>query len=115
MKNGKQIRRFNAHGDAVLSVDFAPDGRICTSSADHTVKLWQADGKGIRTFAPLDDWVYEACFADQGKVVLAGTWTGRISMFDTGADAAVWTFDSNPKPDPSVAAGSASAGSPAAR
>jgi hypothetical protein len=99
MENGGKIKQWGAHGTASLAIDFHPDGRICTSGADNVAKLWKIDGGGIRTFENLGDWIYQVCFADGGKCVVAGTWTGQLVVFDTESGNRIWQFDTNPKAD----------------
>lgn len=105
MKSGKQLKRFNAHAVQTLSIDFAPDGRICTGGADGRAKLWKPDGGALRTLEPLGDWVYETCFADAGRLIIAGTWTGELYLFNAADGKLLRKLDSNTPADTDLAMG----------
>jgi len=51
-----KARQFSAHGNGVLSVDFAANGEIVTTGADKLVKRWDAAGKNLSTYEQLPDW-----------------------------------------------------------
>ena len=89
-------KQAGTHSGATLTIDVAPDGRLCTGGADRLLKLWKPDGSAIKQLPPLDDWIYSACFDASGKHVIAGTWTGRVHVFTTDAAQSVWQFDTNP-------------------
>lgn len=96
MDNGKLTKQFGAHNGATLTLDVAPDGRLCTGGADRLLKLWKPDGSAIKQLPPLDDWIYAACFGANGKLVIGGTWTGGIQVFSTDTAEPLWQFDTNP-------------------
>ncbi len=62
MDSGKSTKQFSAHNGATLTIDVAPDGRLCTGGVDRLLKLWKPDGSAIKQLPPLDDWIYSACF-----------------------------------------------------
>ena len=92
----KQIRSFNAHGGGVLDVAFAANGELVSTGIDGATKRWGQDGKELATYEALPDWGYQAVFGDGDKLVLAGTWTGEIAVWnkDTGERAA--SLSTNP-------------------
>ena len=55
MNEGKQVKKWDAHGGGVLSVDFAPDGKLVSGGRDKTVKIWKPDGSALRTITASDD------------------------------------------------------------
>lgn len=72
----------NAHAGGALSVDYANDGRLVTTGQDGEVKVWGNDGKVAKAYEPLEDWGYAASFGGDGALVLAGSWQGRIAVWD---------------------------------
>ena len=97
MRDGKKSRQFKAHQGAVLSVDFAPDGRLCSSGSDGAVSLWNPNGSKLRDLRRYDDWAYQACFAMQGRRVIAGSWAGVVEVFDSAGGESLWQFDTYPQ------------------
>lgn len=84
-----QIRSFNAHGGGVLSVDFNPANELVTTGADRFAKRWDVNGKELASYGDLADWGYSARFGAQGALVLAGSWTGRIAVWDVASGSSV--------------------------
>ena len=55
LANIEERNRFNGHRDQVNHISLSPDGRwIASASNDRTVKLWQEDGRLLRTLAHND-------------------------------------------------------------
>ncbi|RYZ61993.1 MAG: hypothetical protein EOO14_03595 [Chitinophagaceae bacterium] len=59
------------HGDAVLSVQFAPDGKkVLSSSVDHTVKIWNtATGVLLQDLKEHSSQITSARFSPDGRLV----------------------------------------------
>ncbi len=72
---GQLRRTVTAGGDSWLSVDWSPDAaRVVVAGADKTVRIFQReDGREVFRFDQHSDWVFGACFVDDGRrVVTAG-------------------------------------------
>ena len=91
-----RVRSFKAHGLPVLNLDVGPDSRIITTGVDNTTKVWGLDGKEQKKFDGLKDWGYSACFAQEGKMALAGSWTGEILVWNAESGEMVKTLNTNP-------------------
>ena len=96
MINGKQLKTWNAHSGGTLSVYFDPSGKIVTSGRDKLVKLWQGDGNAIKTIKDFKDIVMEACYSQDGSRVIAGDWSGRISVWNAIDGSKIGELSANP-------------------
>lgn len=91
-----KVRQFSAHASGVLSVDFAGNGEMVTSGADNRTVRWDAAGKALATYEPLPDWGYQARFAESDRLVLAGTWTGEVLVWDAASGQRVAALSTRP-------------------
>jgi len=96
MTEGKQIKKWEAHKGGVLAIAFAPNGNIATVGRDKTAKIWQGDGKALRTIAASDDIVLSVAFSHDSKRIFTGDWHGNIKVWDAENGAEVATIDPNP-------------------
>ncbi|QGJ69380.1 Planctomycete cytochrome C [Planctomycetales bacterium 10988] len=99
--DGKNIKSWNAHGSGVLSVEFSRDGRVMTSGRDKEVKLFDGQGKGIRTFKGLKDLALEVAMLEDGSRIFGGDWSGEIKIWNVSDGKEIGVLTSNP---PSLAA-----------
>lgn len=83
-----EIRTLGAHKGSVLTVAFAPNGKLLASAArDHVIKLWDVEsGKLQRTLEGHDADIYCATFSRDGKLLATGSAdkTVRLWNVDTG-------------------------------
>ncbi|MCC6142974.1 MAG: hypothetical protein IT368_04105 [Candidatus Hydrogenedentes bacterium] len=91
-----KVRSFKAHGAPVLNLDISASNQILTTSADRTTKLWDLEGKELATFQGLNDWGYQARFAEEGGLALAGSWTGDVILWNTQSGEVVQDLEANP-------------------
>ena len=81
MFNGTAVKNWSVDNAGALSLEFTRDGRLLTSGREHNVKMWDGEGKGLRTFEPFADLVTAATFNHDGTRVIAGDWTGEIRVW----------------------------------
>jgi len=52
VSNGRELRNYRGHPEAVRAVVFAPDGKTVASAAANDIKIWDPEtGKEVRTIA----------------------------------------------------------------
>ena len=78
LNNGKAVRTINAHGGGVMSVHFDHQGRIATAGVDNRAKLWDGNGKLLKTFGNGGEDVLEVAVTHDGKRAIYGDWTGAV-------------------------------------
>lgn len=96
MVNGKQVKTWNAHANGTLSAYFDPKGNIVTGGRDKKVKLWQGDGKAISTLSDFKEIVMEVCFSNDGSRVIAGDWSGKVSVWNAKDGKKIGDLSANP-------------------
>ena len=98
MKKGKQIKTWEADGSGATEVCFLPSGKLLTAGRAKEVKLWQQNGKHLRTFQGLDETGMGLAFCDQTQRVIAGSYNGIVKVWDVAETKAVGELNSNPPP-----------------
>lgn len=98
MQDGKTLRSINAHGGGVLSVDFDHQANVATAGADNRVKVWDANGKELKSFAKGSEDMLEVALSHDGKRVIYGNWSGEVyNSLIENPDATV-ALAANPAP-----------------
>ncbi|MEW4488784.1 protein kinase [Thalassoglobus sp. JC818] len=94
---GEQLASFNGHSDAVLHVEFSPDGQqLISCSYDETARLWDvSDIQKPRELVVLDGhswWVWDAAFAPDFNLNSASSPQQLVTVSQDGK-AIVWSID----------------------
>lgn len=90
----KQTRRYGVFEGEVLRVIVMPDGKMLTAAADKVVRLHDtADGKLVQRYVGAGDWIYGLAVDPTSRRVAAGSYNGRVSLWnlDDGALLRQWT------------------------
>jgi Planctomycete cytochrome C/WD domain, G-beta repeat len=98
VNNGNQAKSWGAHGGGVDSVWFLKDGRLVTAGRDRTAKLWNGDGGGIHTFEAFPDLAIRAVSTSDDARVVAGDFSGRLTVFATADAKKLVDLRANPLP-----------------
>ncbi|KAL6771834.1 hypothetical protein ACKKBG_A27985 [Auxenochlorella protothecoides x Auxenochlorella symbiontica] len=79
------------HGDAVLSVNFSPNGRhLASGSGDTTVRFWDLNTQTPRfTGQAHKSWVLVVAWSPDAKLVASGDRSGEIFLWDPTTGKAV--------------------------
>jgi len=95
-QDSKPVKSWNAHDGGSLVAGFRRDGTIYSAGRDRLVKLWQADGKAIRTFKGLQDIVVAAAVCDETNRVFAADWNGKLLAWNLEDGKVLKTLPANP-------------------
>lgn len=95
---GKQIKVLGNHGDEITKlVQHSKEPIMVTTSADKTVKVWNAtSGSSLKTLAGLNDHVFAATISPDGKQVAAGSYDGEIRVWNIADGAVLKAFNASP-------------------
>ena len=82
---------FSGHKDIIFGVSFSPDGKtIASASGDTTIKLWQRNGKLLKTLTEHQDSVGDVRFSPDGKRMVSASedttvrlWSDRGKLLKT--------------------------------
>ncbi len=96
LNDGREIKRWNAHGGGVSSIEYTRDARIVSVGRDRVAKLWQGDGKAIKSYGGLPDLGLEVAFDSEMNRVIAGDWSGQVRIWDATSAATLLTLSANP-------------------
>jgi WD40 repeat protein len=95
---GKQVKNAGGHGDEVFKIAYNPkQPMLATSSADKTVRLWNADSLAAgKTLSGLTDFVYTVAFSADGEFVAGGTFDGIVGVWKVSDGSVVKLFSASP-------------------
>ena len=96
MNNGGQIKNWGAHGGGAASIEFARDGKILSCGRDRVAKLWDQNGKAIRSFEAFGDLALRVTYCNETNRAIAGDWTGAIRVWNAADGARVGELSPNP-------------------
>jgi WD40 repeat protein len=72
-----------AHEDAILQLVYSPDGtRLASSSADRSVKIWDAATLTELHATKEPSWVVGLAYSPDGSRVVAGSFDGSVVLVE---------------------------------
>ncbi|ELS32234.1 MULTISPECIES: WD40 repeat domain-containing protein [Pseudanabaena] len=81
--NIREANRLEGHNKSVTSVAFSPDGKtIASGSNDKTIKLWNLEGKELRTLIGHRNGVWSVAFSPDGKIIASGSSDYTIKLWN---------------------------------
>ena len=78
---------FGTPPGGVLSVQFAPDGRLVSVGRDSVIRIWGMDGKQKSASEPASSLLTKVAVSADGKLCIAGDFQGRLLIWDGKATA----------------------------
>ncbi|GBE75710.1 WD-40 repeat protein [Microcystis aeruginosa NIES-87] len=114
--------RLTGHEGEVVDISFSPDGNIiATASQDGTVKLWDLEGKQIKSFSAANNAKFWGIsFSPKGQILAAASTDGTVRLWRlNGKDieeveplkvSKGWVWDISFSPDGQVLASADSSG-----
>ena len=96
MTGGNEVKSFGAHGGGVLDVSYTMDGNLVTAGRDNTVKLFDGNGKGLRTFPGFGDLALKAVPDHASAKVFGADWTGRLVAWNLADGTPLAELATNP-------------------
>ncbi len=96
--DGKQIKALGSHGDDILRLVAHPTMPILvTTSADKTVKVWDANaGTNTKTLSGMTDHIFAAAISPDGALVAAGAYDGEVKVWKVADASLVKGFNASP-------------------
>ncbi|MEL6899090.1 MAG: WD40 repeat domain-containing protein, partial [Planctomycetota bacterium] len=96
MNSGKQVKNISVPGGGVMDVQFDHAGRIVTACKDNRIRLFDANGKQIKEFTGFAESVLDVTISHDGKRVVGGDWSGKISSYNSDDPKQQIPLASNP-------------------
>src|SRR5262245_10756572 len=87
LANGREIRAYRGHGDAVRAVAWAPNGKFVASAAGNDIHIWNPDdGKFIRRLTGHTKLVQCLAIRPDSKAIASGGDDDTLRVWDADSD-----------------------------
>jgi archaellum component FlaC len=96
MNEGSQVKKWNAHPGGALSVAFAPNGNLVSVGRDKTLKVWQGDGKEVKSIEASSDVVLSVAISHDSSRAFSGDIFGNVEVWDVDSGQKLASIVPNP-------------------
>ncbi len=87
---------FKAHDDYLLKCVFSPNMKVlCTTSSDHTIKIWDCDcleAPPISTLAHHQKWVWDGAFSSDSNYLVSASSDQSAKLWDLRTNEVIRNF-----------------------
>ncbi|MBW4618998.1 MAG: AAA-like domain-containing protein [Cyanosarcina radialis HA8281-LM2] len=74
---------LSGHEDKVNAIAFSPDGgSVASGSVDRTIKIWQPDGRLLRTLTGHNDEILDLAFSPDDQILVSASGDGTIKFWN---------------------------------
>ena len=94
-ENGTQVKNWNAQ-TALLSLEFARDGRLVTCGRDQITRLWDQEGKQASASPAIGEVALSVTYCDETNRIIAGSWAGAVQVYKSEDASALGGLFTNP-------------------
>jgi len=97
--DGKPLKTFKGHEDAIYAIALAPDGRFfATGSYDHSILLWDKDqDQPVREFKGHNEAVMSLAFRPDGKILASASADRTVKLWAVATGERLDTFGESTK------------------
>ena len=92
MEDGRKSKQWRAHSAASLDVAYGSGGGWGPCGAEDGAKMGGRTGTELGTVPGMGDWVYRVAFTPDARQIVAGAWTGALSIFEAETGAVLGTL-----------------------
>jgi mono/diheme cytochrome c family protein len=96
MTEGKEVKKWDAHGEGTLSLDFHRNGNLVSTGRDMNTKVFAQDGNQIAAFKDFRDMPLITRFTHDGERIIVGDWYGEVTIWDKEGKGKIGTLPANP-------------------
>ena len=77
----RERNRFDGHTKKVEGVGVSPDGLIVSGGGDSTIKIWNRDGKLLKTLTGHKSWVNKISFSPDGTLMATASSDNTVKLW----------------------------------
>ncbi len=96
LESGKLVKSWLAHEGGVTGLHFSHDGLIASCGRNGKVRTWDKDGNKRKSMELQNELPLNVAFSQDGRLLFAGTFSGKVLVWNTTDGKPVGELDPNP-------------------